>query len=95
MCLAVPMKIVAVEPDGQTGMVDLDGIHYPVGLMLVDEPRVGDYVIVHAGYAIEKLHIAEADARLALFNSLADLYRRESGQEVALVAPVRQRDDLS
>ncbi|MBF0137870.1 MAG: HypC/HybG/HupF family hydrogenase formation chaperone [Magnetococcales bacterium] len=89
MCLAIPMKIIAIEEDGLTGTVDLDGIRYPVGLMLVENPSIGDYVIVHAGYAIEKLDTVEADARLALFDSLAEVYRRESGQEVALVAPLQ------
>ncbi|MBF0176693.1 MAG: HypC/HybG/HupF family hydrogenase formation chaperone [Magnetococcales bacterium] len=87
MCLAIPMKIIAIAEDGQTGTVDLDGVRYAVGLMLLDKPAVGDYVIVHAGYAIEKLDTAEADARLALFVSLAEVYERELGQEVVWVAP--------
>ncbi|MBF0461714.1 MAG: HypC/HybG/HupF family hydrogenase formation chaperone [Magnetococcales bacterium] len=91
MCLAVPMQIVAIAENG-TGTVDLDGTRYPVELMLIEDPQIGDYVLIHAGYAIEKLDIAEADARLALFESLAEIYRQETGLPVTLAAPPRQRE---
>ena len=70
MCLAVPMKLVEIRQD-QTGVADLDGVCHAVNLSLVDAPRPGDFVIVHAGFAIEKLDQEEADARLALFAELA------------------------
>ncbi|MBF0142097.1 MAG: HypC/HybG/HupF family hydrogenase formation chaperone [Magnetococcales bacterium] len=88
MCLAVPMQLVAVEENGM-GVVEQDGIRFGVGLMLVESPAIGDYLLVHAGYAIEKLDTAEADARLALFRSLAEIARQETGAEVTLVAPPR------
>jgi hydrogenase expression/formation protein HypC len=70
MCLAVPMRIRAINADGM-GLGDLGGAEHAVDLSLVADPRVGDYVIVHAGYAIEKLHEKEANERLALFKELA------------------------
>ena len=70
MCLAVPMKIRSIGSDG-LGVADLDGSQHEVDLSLVDAPRVGDYVIVHAGYAIEKLDRKEADERVSLFEKLA------------------------
>jgi hydrogenase expression/formation protein HypC len=70
MCLAVPMKILSIRSDG-LGVADLDGSQHEVDLSLVDGPRVGDYVIVHAGYAIEKLDQKEADERVSLFEKLA------------------------
>ncbi len=70
MCLAVPMKLTEISPAG-VGMGDLDGSRHTVDLSLVADPRPGDYVIVHAGYAIEKLDEAEAEARLQLFAELA------------------------
>ena len=76
MCLAVPMKIVEVRPDG-TGVTDLDGARHDVNLSLVNDPRLDEYVIVHAGFAIEKLDEAEANERLALF---AELARQVPGQ---------------
>lgn len=70
MCLAVPMRLVFVR-DEFLGTAELDGVSYDVNLSLVDEPVVGDFLIVHAGFAIEKLDQDEADARLALFSQMA------------------------
>lgn len=70
MCLAVPMRIREILPNG-IGLGDLDGAEHEVDLSLVADPHVGDYVIVHAGYAIEILNETEADARIALFAELA------------------------
>lgn len=71
MCLAVPMKIDEIRADGSaTG--DLDGSRHEVDLSLVEDVTVGEYVIVHAGFAIEKLDEEEANERLALFEELAN-----------------------
>jgi hydrogenase expression/formation protein HypC len=70
MCLAIPMKLVEVHTDG-TGAADLDGVRHEVDLSLIQDPRPGTYVIVHAGFAIETLDEEEANARLALFEELA------------------------
>ncbi len=74
MCLAVPMKIISLEP-GDRGVVESDGVRYDTDLMLIEEPRIGDYVIVHAGYAIEKLKIEEAEERIELFRRMAALIK--------------------
>ncbi len=66
MCLAVPMKIVEIRGDGK-GVAELEGSRHVVDLSLVTGARLGVYVIVHAGFAIETLDQAEADATLALF----------------------------
>ena len=70
MCLAVPMKIVELRSDG-TGVVDLDGSRHEANLSLIDNPTLGDYVIVHAGFAIERLNEKEANEQLALFAEMA------------------------
>jgi hydrogenase expression/formation protein HypC len=72
MCLAIPMKIVAFV-DEATAEVDLDGLRQQVDLGLLDAVEMGDYVIVHAGYAIERLDLDEANARLELFREFARL----------------------
>jgi hydrogenase expression/formation protein HypC len=72
MCLAIPMKIVAMREPG-IGVTDLDGIRQTVNLSLVSEPKLGDYVIVHAGFAIEKLDEEEANERIALFEELVQM----------------------
>lgn len=71
MCLAIPMKIVEIRDDG-TGVVDLDGSRHDANLSLVSDLKPGDYVIVHAGFAIEKLDEKEANEQLALFAELAE-----------------------
>jgi len=64
------MRIREIRAD-KTGVSELDGTEHEVDLSLVADPRVGDFVIVHAGYAIEKLDEKEADERVALFKELA------------------------
>ncbi len=51
MCLAIPVKIVEVGA-GDTAIVDLGGVRKEISLALVDDVQVGDYVIVHVGYAL-------------------------------------------
>ena len=71
MCLAVPMNLLEVRENG-SGIGNIDGSRYEVDLSLIEEPTVGDFVIVHAGFAIEKLDEKEANERLALFEELAE-----------------------
>ena len=69
MCLAVPMKIMEVKED--SGILEMSGVTSEVNLSLIDTPQIGDYVIVHAGFAIERLDEEEAEKRLELFAELA------------------------
>lgn len=66
MCLAVPVRVVELQA-GDMAVVDLGGIRKEVSLALVDDVAVGDYVILHVGYALSKLDPAEAERTLALF----------------------------
>jgi hydrogenase expression/formation protein HypC len=66
MCLALP-ACVAERLEGDEAVVDLGGVRKRVSLALVPEASVGDYVIVHAGYAISLLDPEEAEKTLALF----------------------------
>ena len=66
MCLAVPMELTDVSDEG-TATAVLDGNRQTVDVSLIEDPAAGDFVIVHAGFAIEKLDRREADERLALF----------------------------
>ncbi len=70
MCLALPARIVEVL-DAETAIVDLGGVRKQISIALVPEAQVGDYVIVHVGYALGRLDEAEAQATLALFAELA------------------------
>jgi hydrogenase expression/formation protein HypC len=82
MCLGIPMKLIA-RLDGDRGEVDLDGARQTVDVSLVADPLPGDYVIVHAGYAIEKLDCREADERIALFRDLAAQWDAERAEREA------------
>ena len=64
MCLARPLKIMTIGKNGATGTVDVDGGSLTVGLNLVPDARTGDYVLVHAGMAIELLEAEDAQAIL-------------------------------
>lgn len=66
MCLALPVKVVEVGA-GETAMVDLGGVKKEISLALLDDVKVGDYVILHVGYALSKLDPEEAAKTLALF----------------------------
>ena len=70
MCLAVPTRVVAIEQD-QMAIVELAGVTRKVALDLVPETQVGDYVIVHVGFAIQRLDEAEAVKTLSLLYELA------------------------
>ncbi len=60
MCLAIPGKILEIKNDGKTALVDFDGLKQEVIIALLLNPEVGNYVIVHAGYAIEQMNEKEA-----------------------------------
>lgn len=77
MCLAIPAKVVQVQ-DGDMAVVDLGGVKKEISLALVDDVAEGDYVIVHVGYALNKLDPEEAEKTLALFAEIGDL-RLEAG----------------
>lgn len=69
MCLALPCRVVELLP-GEQATVDVDGVGRQVSLALVDDVAVGDYVIVHVGYALTRLDADEARKTLALFAEL-------------------------
>ncbi|NVM28694.1 MAG: HypC/HybG/HupF family hydrogenase formation chaperone [Candidatus Helarchaeota archaeon] len=72
MCLAIPGKVLEIDETGDYAKVDFGGVTKRVGISLLESVSSGDYVIVHAGYAIEKLHEEEAKERLKLFQELAE-----------------------
>ena len=71
MCLAIPSKIVKIE--NNTAIIDVDGVRREASLQLLEAPKVGDYVIVHAGFAINKIHEEDAMESLKLLREAAEL----------------------
>lgn len=70
MCLGVPAKIL--ETGDGAAVVELGGVRREISVMLVDDVAVGEWVIVHAGFAIEKLSEEEAEQTLALFREIVE-----------------------
>jgi hydrogenase expression/formation protein HypC len=78
MCLAVPLKIVRI--DNLVATVDMYGGEREVSLMLLPEAaQVGDYVLVHAGFALQKLDEEAANESLALFREMAQGLEEKNG----------------
>jgi len=76
MCLGVPGKVVAItrhEVGMQMGRVQFGGIHKEVCLSFLPDIQLGDYVIVHAGFAISQLDEAEAAITLEILRQMGDL----------------------
>ena len=74
MCIAVPMKITAVDEPGRRGKALFSGNELDINISLVS-PRVGDYVLVHAGCAIEIVRKESAEEILDIFTMLEDAAR--------------------
>ncbi len=74
MCLALPVMVieVGIGPAGDWAMVDLGGVKKEISLALLDDVQVGDYVILHVGYALSKLDPEEAARTLALFAEMSE-----------------------
>jgi hydrogenase expression/formation protein HypC len=84
MCLAIPMQVVELRGgsdelfDPQVAMVESDGIRKEIRLEMADRvPEVGEYVIIHAGFAIRTLTEEEAEYNLSLMRQMAEALERE------------------
>jgi len=76
MCLAIPSKIISVKDS--TATIDVYGARRDISLLLLDEDiKVGDYVLVHAGFAIQKIREDYAEETLGLFKKLFELEDRK------------------
>lgn len=75
MCLAIPVRVVEIDASGDAGKVDYLGTKIGANFALVRDVRVGDWVIVHAGFAISRLDEAEARETLALLRDVQDAGR--------------------
>jgi hydrogenase expression/formation protein HypC len=70
MCLGIPVKLIEVE-NPNVGKVEIGGIRRRINLALLDNAKTGDYVLLHAGFAITKVDKAEAEETIDLLNELA------------------------
>ncbi|MFC1539100.1 HypC/HybG/HupF family hydrogenase formation chaperone [Candidatus Latescibacterota bacterium] len=79
MCLAVPMKVIELLPS-ERAIVEADGISMEISLNLLKDVSVGDYVIVHTGFALELIDQVEAEKTLDLFREIASI--RENNPDI-------------
>jgi hydrogenase expression/formation protein HypC len=70
MCLGVPMQVKTISSD--LAICEIDGVQREASLMMLEDVQVGDYVLIHAGFAIEKIDEAEAQLTLAALRSALD-----------------------
>ena len=68
MCLAIPAKVISVN--GASALVTIEDVEYTASLLLLDNVNPGDYIMLHAGFAIEKVDAEEAEETLRLLNQL-------------------------
>jgi len=89
MCLAVPGRILSIsgeDPLSRTGKIDFGGIHKQASLAYVPEAKVGDYVIVHVGFAISRLDEEEALKVFDYLRQMDELAELEEKPSVSAVS---------
>ncbi|QSR34538.1 hydrogenase assembly protein HupF [Marinobacterium iners] len=70
MCLAVPVEVVALTGPGRA-LADMGGVRREIDVSLLDDLEVGDFVILHVGFALQKLDRVEAERTLAMLQQMA------------------------
>ena len=86
MCLSIPAKIDSI--DGEMAMVSIGGVTYKASLQLLDDAKVGDYILLHTGFAIQKISPEEAEETLNIFKEFEELNEdmdeeeKESGERI-------------
>ena len=70
MCLAIPAQLVEIDEADDAGTVALGPVRKRVSLALVDDVDIGDFVLIHVGYALNKISPEEAERTLALFGEV-------------------------
>jgi len=76
MCLAIPARVIEVNEG--VGLVELAGVVREVSFMLLPNVRVGDYVLLHAGYALQRVDEADAEETIRLLAEIAEAGRNQA-----------------
>ncbi|MBF0361468.1 MAG: HypC/HybG/HupF family hydrogenase formation chaperone [Oligoflexia bacterium] len=79
MCLAVPVKVTEVK-ENHLAVVEMNNVKLNVSRLLVDNLQIGDYVLIHAGFIIEKMSYEEAKDKLDLFDEYYRLINSENSE---------------
>ncbi|RLD52321.1 MAG: hypothetical protein DRJ05_17525 [Bacteroidetes bacterium] len=86
MCLSIPAKVEKIE--NETATVSVGGTQYEASLQMLDDVHVGDYILMHTGFAIQKLDPEEAEESLKTFqefeemNKMMDEEEKETGERI-------------
>lgn len=78
MCLAIPAQILEIDQAADAATVSLGGVRRPVSLALIEDAEVGDFVLVHVGYALNKISAEEAERTLAMMREIGELAEQEA-----------------
>ena len=79
MCLSIPAKIESI--DGEMAIVSVGGTTYEASLQMIDDVKIGDYVLLHTGFAIQKISEEDAAETLKIFEEFEDLNQRLDEEE--------------
>jgi hydrogenase expression/formation protein HypC len=79
MCLSIPAKVKSI--DGDMAIVSMGGTEYNASLQMVEDIRVGDYILLHTGFAIQKIDKEEAMEIFKLFGELEEIERQIEDEE--------------
>ena len=93
MCIAVPCKILKfIDEENKIALGDFMGIKREINVQLIEDAKVNDYVIVHVGYAIQKIDVEDALERIKAFNSLYELQEELGLTETMIEFNPEQRE---
>ena len=79
MCLSIPAKVMSI--DGEMAIVSMGGTEYNASLQMVDDVKVGDYILLHTGFAIQKIDEEEAKEIFKLFEELEEINKQIDEEE--------------
>ena len=79
MCLSIPAKVEKI--DGDMAVVSVGGAKYNASLQMIDDIKLGDYILMHTGFAIQKLSPEDAEETLKLFEEFEELNRQLDEEE--------------
>ncbi len=81
MCLAIPAQVVElVDPDAAIAKAEMSGVRRDISLALCPEAKVGDWVLVHVGFALATIDEEQARETLALLEQMGEAYEQELGE---------------
>lgn len=79
MCLSIPAKVEVIE--GEMAVVSVGGTKYNASLQMLEDVKIGDYILLHTGFAIQKLTPEEAAESLSVFDEFIELNKRLDEEE--------------